>query len=61
MSLLYRAIVERFRLANFTAAVAVLFGLWAAYNMGNEAMLGTIVGGGAVWLWKTWEERKAEA
>ena len=46
------ALVERFKLANVTAAVVVMAGLWFAYTSGNGELMGAIIGGGLTWLFK---------
>ena len=50
---LKEALMERFRLANSTAAIAILFGLIAAWSWNDKTIMGAIIGGALTWLWKT--------
>jgi len=54
------AIVNRFELANIVAAFVVVTGLLMAYEMGDKTILGAIIGGGTVWLWKNRREKEQE-
>ena len=46
------ALVDRFKLANVTASVVVMAGLWFAYMTGNGELMGAIIGGALTWLFK---------